>query len=67
MNVDRFVNLECVVCLIVGDGTRRATPARTVLGGHAVCLDHATALIEDGRSEAVRLLALIAQKEMNQR
>lgn len=42
MNVDRFVNLECVN----DDDSRRATPARTVLKGYAVCLDHATMTIE---------------------
>lgn len=47
MNADRFVNLECVFCLIVNDDdSRRATPARTVLKGYAVCLDHATMTIE---------------------
>lgn len=47
MNVDCFVNLECVFCLIVvDDDSRRAAPARTVVKGYAVCLDHATMTIE---------------------
>jgi hypothetical protein len=43
------------------------TPARTVIGGHAVCLDHATAFVEEGLSATVNHAAALAKREMSQR
>jgi len=41
------MTLDCAFCLFVStDVTRRPSDARTVVDGYAVCLDHATMIVE---------------------